>query len=140
MSYNKEEVDALIKAANGQNGSTRYNAITALGELTNLSGEPALEVLKALLKATSDRCSQNGAWIALGNLKDKPAIKTCLYQIGRDPSNDVRSNAIEALTTLYDCQEECSEILEILRKALEDPQSNVCSNAIYALEKLYDVR
>ena len=134
---NLEQIDTWIKEANGPNNDKRYDAIFELGKLKKLEDERALE---PLLKATSDLWSGSGAWGALKKLKEKPAIKAYLYQIGRDPISPVRSNAIKALTELYDCREECAAILEILRDAVTDPESNIDANAIEALPKLYNGR
>lgn len=133
-----KQIDTWIKEANGPNNYTRYNAIFELGNLKKLDDKQALKVLEPLLEATSDPWSRSGAWNALGKLKDKPATRTYLYQIGSDPKSPVRSNAIKALTKLYNCGEECEGILEILQDAVTDPESNIDENAIEALKTLYD--
>ena len=140
-SYTESETDDLkpidtwIKEANGENDDARYDAILALGNLKKLDDEQPLE---PLLQATSNLWSRAGAWSSLKKLKKNPATRTYLYQIGSDPKSPVRSNAIKALTKLYNCGEECEGILEILRDAVTDPKSNIDANAIEALKTLYD--
>ena len=140
QTYDPKQIDTWIEQANGENDYPRYDAIYALGNLKKLDDEQALKVLETLLKATSDLSSQCGVWNALKKLKNNPEIeiRTYLYQIGSDPTSPVRSNAIKALTELYDCGEECAAILEILRDAVTDPKSNIDANAIAALKTLYD--
>ena len=140
-SYTESETDDLeqiktwIEEANGENNDKRYDAILELGNVKKLDDKRPLE---PLLQATSNLWSRSGACSSLEKLKKNPATRTYLYQIGSDPKSPVRSNAIKALTELYDCREECAAILEILRDAVTDPKSNIDANAIAALKTLYD--
>jgi HEAT repeat protein len=130
-----DRIDDLVRQTMSKEGSTRYDAIRALGTVKD---PRAADALIEILQSGSNENDRKYAADSLGELEgpfDPRAMGPLIKALDGDSSNQVRSAAGYAIYRYYDFGNyKDPEPLAHLHHALKDPDASVRGNAADALK------